>query len=373
MLALSLREFHARLGAAFTPLGEVEVVAHYGDPGAELEALRKTAVVLDLSPRGRLCVLGRDRERFLHGQVTNDLKALPPGQGCYAAVLNAKGRMEGEAFIYRLPEEFLLDCEVGCGAALARRLERYVIAQEVQLADAAPHYGLLSVQGPRAAEVVGALLPGVELPAEPLSLVTALDAVSGEVYVVNQPRVGVPGWEIFVPVAALKTAAEKLGCAVAGVGGRWAGWDALETARIEAGIPRWGAELDASVLPPEAGLEARAISYTKGCYVGQEVMARIHTYGHVNRRLCGLRLDDPAASLPARGDRLDREGREVGHLTSVTWSPTLNAVIALGYVRRECLAPGTELTVRGAAGESRARVAPLPFVPQTIPSPPVRA
>ncbi len=369
MLALALHDFHARLGAAFTPVGDVEMVAHYGDVAAELEALRKTTAVLDLSNRGRWCVLGRDRERFLNGQVTQDVRSLSPGRGCYTAVVNARGRMEGDAFVYRLPEEYLLDCEPGSGAALARRLERYVIAEDVQLADAAPYYGLLSVQGPRATAVVGDLLPGVELPAEPLGLVAVPDPTGGEWYVVNQPRVGMPGWEVFVPVAVFETAAGNLGRAVARVGGRWAGWDALETARIEAGCPRWGADLDETTLPPEAGLEARAISYTKGCYTGQEVIARIRTYGHVNRRLVGLRLEGAAPSRPARGDRLYRLGREVGHLTSVTWSPALHAVIALGYVRRECQAPGTELTVRGAAGDGCARVVPLPFLPENFPAP----
>lgn len=363
MLALPLHEFHARLGAAFTPVSGAEVVAHYGDPVPEYTALRQTAAVLDLSSRGRLCVLGRDRERFLNGQVTNDVRALAEGRGCYTTVVNAKGRMEGDAFVYRLPGEFLLDCEPGSGAALAQRLERYVIADDVQIADAAQHYGLLSVQGPHAPEVVRALLPGFTPPAEPLSLTTVTHPAWGELYVVNQPRVGLPGWDLFVPGTALEHVAERLRTAATQQGGRWAGWNALETARIEAGIPRWGADLDESTLPPEAGLESRAISYTKGCYIGQEVLTRIRTYGHVNRTLCGLWLGASRSPLPARGDRLFRNGREVGYVTSTTCSPVLNAVIALGYVRRECNAPGTELTLRGPAGESPARISPLPFVP----------
>ncbi len=371
MLALPLHEFHARHGATFAEVNGVEVVAHYGDPRAEHAALRHTAAVLDLSGRGRLCVLGRDRERFLNGQVTNDVRALPEGRGCYTAVVNAKGRMEGDAFVYRLSGEFLLDCEPGTRTALAQRLERYVIADDVQIADAAPHYGLLSVQGPRALEVVRALELRVEPPPEPLSLTTVSPAAWGEGYVVNQPRTGVPGWELFVPMAALEAVAEKLRWAVERFGGRPAGWDALETARIEAGIPRWGADLDETTLPPEAGLEARAISYTKGCYIGQEVIARLRTYGHVNRTLCGLWLGQAAAPLPARGERLFWKGHEVGRITSATHSPELNAAIALGYVRRECHAPGTELTRRGPAGENPVRIVPLPFVAPnkgTIPS-----
>lgn len=363
MLALPLHEFHARHGATFIRVNGAELVAHYGDPLAEHAALRHTVAVLDLSSRGRLCVLGRDRERFLNGQVTNDVKALALGEGCYTVVVNAKGRMEGDACVHRLAEEFLLDCEPGYGPALAQRLERYVIADDVQIVDAAPHFGLLSVQGPRAAEVACALAPGLELPARPLSLKAVVHAAWGELYVVNQPRVGVPGWEVYVPMAALEAAAETLRSAAAQLGGRLAGWEALETARIEAGIPRWGADLDESTLPPEAGLEARAISYTKGCYIGQEVIARIRTYGHVNRALCGLWLGEWRGALPARGERLFRDGREIGYVTSAARSPVLNAAIALGYVRRECAAPHTELTLRSPEGEHPVRIVPLPFVP----------
>jgi folate-binding protein YgfZ len=362
MLALALHEFHARHGAVFTAVNGCEVVARYGDPLAEHAALRQAAGVLDLSSRGRLCVLGADRERFLNGQVTNDVKALRAGQGCYAAIVNAKGRMESDAFIYRLAGEFLLDFEPGISTALTYRLERYVIADDVRIADAAPHYGLLSVQGPQAAAAVAALGLGVELPAEPLTMVSVKDANWGEIHLANQPRVGLPGFDLFVPVAAQAKAAEALIAAAQAVGGRAAGWDALELARIEMGIPRFGADMDATNLPPEAGIEDRAVSYTKGCYIGQEVIARIRTYGQVTRRLRGLRLADDQPRLPTRGNPLFKDGREVGFVTSAVRSPVLNANIALGYVRRECNEVGTELTLRAASGDSPARIVPLPFV-----------
>lgn len=362
MLALALHELHARHGARFTAVNGCEFVAHYGDPPAEYAALRQTAGVLDLSSRGRLCVLGADRERFLNGQVTNDVKALGSGQGCYAAIVNAKGRMESDVFIHRLPGEFLLDFEPGISTALTCRLERYVIADDVQIADAAPHYGLLSVQGPQAAAAVAALSPGLEPPAEPLAMVSANDPNWGEIYLANQPRLGLPGFDLYVPVAALAKAAETLIAAAQTVGGRAAGWDAHEMARLEMGIPRFGADMDTTNLPPEAGIEQRAVSYTKGCYIGQEVIARLRTYGQVSRRLCGLRLADDLPRLPTRGNPLFKEGREVGFVTSAARSPGLNANIALGYVRRETNEVGTELTLRTASGESSARLVPLPFV-----------
>lgn len=371
MSPLALHTFHARHGGSFAEINGAEMVAHYGDPLAEHAALRQAAAVLDLSSRGRLCVLGRDRERFLNGQVTNDVRALRPGQGCYTALVNAKGRMEADAFIYRLAEEFLLDSEPGCGPTLAQRLVRYVVADDVQIADAGPHYGLWSVQGPQAAAVVGALALSGDPPAPPLSFTTHRHPHFGELYVMNQPRVGLPGFDLFVPLPAMEALGERLLAAARAHGGRLAGWEALETARIEAGIPRFGADMDRTTLPPEAGLGAQAISYTKGCFIGQEVLARIRTYGHVNRILCGLRLADELTELPARGDVLLKNGREVGHLTSAARSPVWNAHLALGYVHRDHHTVGTILTLRRRTGESPVQIIQLPFSTSAAsPSPP---
>jgi folate-binding protein YgfZ len=132
--------------------------------------------------------------------------------------------------------------------------------------------------------------------------------------------------------------------------------------RIEAGLPRFGVDMDESNLAPEAGIEARAISYTKGCYIGQEVINKLRTFAHVTRTLRGLRLADDLKTLPARGDKLFREGKEVGYVTSALASPAFRGNIALGYVRRECNEPGTELVLRSGGGESTAVVVSLPFV-----------
>jgi len=156
--------------------------------------------------------------------------------------------------------------------------------------------------------------------------------------------------------------ADKLIAAAKQLGGRACGWQAFETARIEAGIPRFGADMDATTIPLEAGLEARAVSYSKGCYIGQEVINRIHSVGHVNRELRGLRLSDDLSAVPQSGDKLFHAGKEIGHITSAVKSPTLNANIALGYVRREVNQLGSELTLKTAEGESPAKIVPLPFV-----------
>ncbi|MBI5774035.1 MAG: aminomethyl transferase family protein [Verrucomicrobia bacterium] len=360
MTPLALHEFHQSLNAVFTTIGGSEMVAHYGDVPAEHAALRTAAGVVDLSARGRLCLLGVDRQKFLNGQVTNNVKDLRPGQGCYAALVSAKGKMHSDLNISRLADELLLDFEPGYTDAVTQRLEKFIIADDVQIVDAAPHYGLLSVQGPRAAEAVGQLGLGIHLPEKSHDSATLKDATLGEIYLMNLPRLGSAGFDLFVPTASLGAVADKLVAAVKQIGGRACGWDALEIARVEAGLPRFGADMDETTLPPEAGLEARAISYTKGCYIGQEVIARIRTYGQVAKSLQSLRLADNLAALPVKGDKLFRDGKEIGFITSAVFSPALKANLALGYVRRECNAVGTELILHGAVGESVARIVPAP-------------
>ena len=169
-------------------------IAHVED---EFTALTKTAGLLDLSNRSRLCLLGADRAKFLHGQVTNDINGLAEHTGCYAALVNAKGKMESDLFAYRLAEEILLDFESGLADAVRTRLESFIIADDVEVADVAPHFGLLSVQGPKAAEVLATL----ELPAPESEFSLAKNA--DEIFVVNQPRLGSAGFDLFVPVDSI--------------------------------------------------------------------------------------------------------------------------------------------------------------------------
>jgi folate-binding protein YgfZ len=362
MSALVLHEFHRGLNARFVEINGMEAVADYGAPLAEHAALRESACVLDLSFRGRICLTGADRVRFLHGQVTNDIKGLRAGEGCYAALVNAKGKMESDLNIYCLQDELLLDFEPGLTDAVCRRLEKFIVADDVQVVDVTPHYGLLSVQGPRVEPVLRG--PGISdnLPPKAFGFVKVAGATAGEMYLMNQPRPGSTGFDLFVPTASLGAVADKLIAAANGVGGCACGWQAFETLRIEAGVPRFGMDMDESNLPLECGIETRAVSYSKGCYLGQEIINRIHSVGHVNRELRGLRLADDLKVLPAKGDKLFHGGKEVGYVTSAVESPSLGARIALGYVRREANQIGTELTLRAAGGETMARIMELPFV-----------
>jgi folate-binding protein YgfZ len=362
MAALALHDWHLGHGASFLLVDDGEVAAHYGDWKAEHHALRSTVGVIDLSARSRLVLLGADRQKLLNGQVTQDIKALRTGQGCYAALVTPKAKMLSDLNVHALPDELLLDFEPGLSRKVAERLEKFILSDDVQIVDAAPHYGLLSVQGPKAPRIVEAMGWFETLPDAPLSIVSARDPSLGELYLVHHARAGTRGFDLYAPIAAMSSVAEKLRVAAGEIHGRLCGWDALEVARVEAGIPRYGADMDDTNLPPEAGIEERAISYTKGCYSGQEVIARIRTYGQVAKALRGLKLTGDYPALPPKGTRLFRQEKEVGYITTAVFSPALNENIALGYVRKECNQPGEILTVGAADSAARAEVVPLPFL-----------
>jgi len=360
---LLLHEFHEQLGARFLTLANTEAVESYGgDALAEYRALTAAAGVLDFSFRSRICITGVDRVRFLHGQVTNDIKALRVGQGCYAALITAKGKMQTDLNVFCLADELLLDFEPGLTAAVSERLEKYVIADDAQMVDVAPHYGLLAVEGPKADEVLRVAGISSELPDKRFSFVAIEQGEAGVLYIANNPRLGTKGFDLFVPNASMVQLAEKLAAATKAVGGsRMCGWKAFEIARIEAGVPRFGADMDETNIPLEAGLENNGISFSKGCYIGQEVISRIRTYGQVAKALRVLRLSGAGDVPPQKGDKLFKDEKEAGYITSVEASPKLGATVALGYVRKEVNQIGTELEVRTANATVPATIVGLPF------------
>jgi folate-binding protein YgfZ len=352
MHPLALHEFHERLNARFADLNEAEVVMDYGDWLIEHGALRQSAGVIDLSFRSRICLTGADRVRFLHGQVTNDVKRLRVGEGGYAAIVTAKGKMQSDLNLYTLENELLLDFEPALTATISQRLEKYIVSDDVQIIDVAPLYGVLSLQGPKADSVARSLGFFGELPLKPFEWTKIADVTLGEIYLMNQPRLGTTGFDLFVPTGSLGAVADKLIAAAKSAGGSACGWQAFDTARVEAGIPRFGVDMDETNIPLECGIEDRAVSYSKGCYIGQEVINRIHSIGHVNRELRGLRFADELKVGPVKGDKLFHENKEVGYMTSAVKSPALNGkTIGLGYVRREVNQIGTILSLQ-TAGES---------------------
>src|SRR4051812_14636009 len=214
MISLILHDFHQHRGAQFTSVNDSEIVQGYGDVLAEHQALTTTAGLLDLTFRSRLCLTGADRIRFLHGQVTNDVSGLAAGQGCYAALITAKGKMQADLNIYRLEEELLVDMEPGLAQPISERLEKYVISEDVQVVDVAGVYGVFSLQGPKAQHVIAAANDFAEIPAKPFAFVKKQDAEDGEIYLMNRPRFGSSGFDLFVPAAALPELVERLAARV---------------------------------------------------------------------------------------------------------------------------------------------------------------
>ena len=340
---LLLHDFHHSRGAVFGFQNGFETVASYGSTEKEYLALTTGCALIDLSFRSRICLLGADREKFLHGQVTNEVLRLPQNSGTYAALVTAKGKLQTDLFIHKLPEELLLDFEPGLTASVTGRLQKYIIAEDVQIVDVAPHYGLLCLQGPDSGLALASLELNVSPPDKPLTWTKAA-LPGGELYVVNNPRFDGVGYDLFVPNSDLVETASRLAESA-----QCAGLDACEIARIENAIPRFGADMDESNLAPEA-LGESAISYAKGCYIGQEVIARIRTYGQVAKALRLIRLPDEFQSLPSAGEKLFKGGKEVGCITSSTLSPKYGAKVALAYIRKEANALGEKLQFGSADG-----------------------
>ena len=297
---------------------------------SDYQALTEGAAFIDFSNRGRLCLIGADRQAFINGQVTNNVKDLRVGHGCYAALVNNKGKMISDLNIFILENEILLDFEPGLADKVKERLEKFIIADDVQIVDAASSYGLITVQGPEAVAAVESL--GWRVPQNSFHI-----QQQDSWYIANVPRLSAPGVDLFFPLDASHSL--KANCSI----------QAFDTARIERGIPRFGIDMDENTLAPEA-LGQNAISYSKGCYIGQEVIARIRTYGQVAKALRSLRFDASAA-VPKSGDKIRHDGKEVGWITSAVFSPKFERPIALGYIRKECNQIGTRVQVNGAEAE----------------------
>jgi tRNA-modifying protein YgfZ len=287
---------------------------------SEYELLTESAGLVDRSDRAKFLVRGGEAAEFLQGQVSNDVEALLPGSGCYAVILNHKGKLRTDLRILRGVDFFWLDTESIGHAVLAHMLGTYTVGRDVEWQDVSATRELVSIIGPASHE----LFDGPE---------HSFEERDGRMYVATALGVDVIGER------DLELAFESVS------------EEAAECLRIESGRPRLGYDMDAQTMPQEAGINERAVSFTKGCYVGQETVARLHYRGKPNRHLRGLRLSEPAD----RGTDITLEGKVVGRLSSVCASPRLGP-IALALVRREA-APGDTVSVGGTDAE----VVALPF------------
>jgi folate-binding protein YgfZ len=343
----------------------VDVVASYGDVEGEYAALRAVvahtpsggAIVIDRSARSRGTFAGPKARDVLTGLVTNDVLVLAPGEGCFAAALTPKGKLLADVRLFVREDDVLVDVPPRAAAGWWGMIRKYVNPRLSRYADISGATADVSVFGDRAHAVVAAAL-GVSwesLAHLPSYAHRSIDALGVPLLVARIPDLGLEGYALIVP----STVRDELWALLVSHGARPAGEDAFRIARIEAGRPEWGIEIDDSTLAQEANMdELGAISYTKGCYTGQETVARVHFRGHVNRHLRGLRFDE-AHPIPDRAELLDEAGKVVGDVRSVALSPRLGGV-ALAMVRREVEAEA-EVEVRWAEGRARARIIALPF------------
>jgi folate-binding protein YgfZ len=308
-------------------------------PPSEYRAITEACGLVDRSERGKLALTGRQAKEFLQGQVSNDIEALERGHGCYAAFLTPKGKMLGDLRVLNTGDELLLDTERVALQELFNMIRRFRVGYDVEVHKRTLERGLLSLIGPQAAELVGP----AELDGEHRNAPVSIGDV--ELLAIRT--------DVGVDLLCESTQTAELRAALAQAGAVVVSEEAIEALRIERGRPRYGIDLDDSVIPQEAGLNERAVSFTKGCYVGQETVARLYYRGKPNRQLRGLRC---SASVRA-GDEVTFEGRPVGQIGSAAVSPRLGP-IALSLVRREA-PPGSTVAV-GADG-TRAEVVELPF------------
>jgi folate-binding protein YgfZ len=318
-------------------------------------------------------VSGADRASYLQGLLTNDIAALTAGTGCYTAYLTAQGRMIADLSVYEIGDVILLAMEGAVKDTVLARLDQFIFSEDVHLGDVTDTFGEVAIVGPNAASIVAEVVPGVSIAA--LTMMREHDNVraprgvegsrlnpqsairnpqSEPVIVARVLDVGEPGFALYAEREVITSIVDDL---------RRTGVIELDEAtadaiRIESGTPRFGRDMDDDTIPLEAGIESRAISFTKGCYVGQEVIIRVLHRGHgrVARRLVGLRIE--GSGVPASGATVRAGEREVGHVTSAAWSPVLKQAIALAYLHRDFVTAGTSVTI----DERAAEVVSLPFV-----------
>ena len=315
------------------PSVEVELDGQY-------RALREGAGLVDRSERGKLLVSGSDAVEFLQGQLTNDIEALGAEEGCYAALLDRKGHVQADVRVLRLgPERLWLDTEADAIQALTRHLSLYRVAQDVEITDLSSERAILSVIGPEA-QAIGGIGP------------IAPEHANREREIGGAPCRGV-ATDLGVDLICDAKDAGAVGEDMVSAGAAWVSEEAAEIVRVESGRPRFGREISTATIPQEAGIDGRAVSFSKGCYIGQETVARLHYKGKPNRHLRGLRLDAPVEA----GDAIVLADRDLGRIGTAVLSPALGP-IALAVVRREA-EPGARVEVGDRA--VGAEVVDVPF------------
>jgi glycine cleavage system T protein len=361
--ATILSDRHRANGAEFIDQDGWLLPSHFGDPAAEYAAVRSAVGLLDLSHYALVRLTGPDRVSFLQGMVSNDVKKLAPNGGLHAAVLDVNGKVLADLRVLCTEDAFILLLLEPLKLKVIDQLNRYLVADEVEIEDPADRYGMISIQGPHAVLLLNSVAPHQDPPVH-MYAHCAMRIAGTDTRVVRTTHTGEEGFDIVMPIDDSIRIAEELERAGTALAARWVGLEAQETLRIEAGLPRYGIDVTEENLLLETGLDD-AVSFNKGCYLGQEVVERVHSRGHVNRKLAGLVLKGDGPALA--GDVVFSDGREIGKITSSVVSPRLNHAIALAYLHRDFLQPATDVVVKSRGADLAGTVATLPFLYSTSP------
>lgn len=361
MKTLALHKQHEALGATFQPCGEWEVPFHYGNPLLEYESIHQKAGLADLSLRGKIMVTGDDRVSWLQSLISNDILPLKPGQGRYSAFMNHKGKMLSYFRVFLQPETLIIEDVGEVGDLTFQALRKFLLyGTKAKLHNGLESWGLLLVTGPNGPDILKQAL-GVEV--NSLQVLDTIAFTFGDMQgvIARTEETGGQDFELFIQVEGLPALWSHLLKIGKEAGLHPVGRETLETARIERGLPRLGPDLNEKIVPPEANLEGIAFSLSKGCYPGQEVVARMDTYGSVKRRMVGLVVEGEIPQLPEAGSKLFSGTREVGWVSSSTHSPLINKPIALGFPLRDFTQPQTKLEIEIQDQRFSASVCALPF------------
>ncbi len=354
----ALRQTLIEAGAHLVSADDIERVERFSKPALEYEAARERAAIYPAQDRGLLEIAGRDRVDWLHNLLTNDIKSLSPGQGCYSFALDNRGRILMDFNVLADEEAFWIDLDRTLIPKALAHFDRYTFCEDLAFSDRSDQtvrFFLLGSQLQGWAEAIGA---GAVLDQELLGITKiTLDGVP--VRAVRHDVAGLPAIDLHVPSEQAVACWRSLMKAGQAFGVRPIGSRTLRTLQIEAGIPVYGQDIDETVLPAETNQLERAVSFTKGCYIGQEIVARMKTHGSVARHMVGLRLRKAPSQLPSE-KLLLAEGKAVGRLTSACDSPAVGDVIALGYLTTPWATPGQYVRV-ASDPPVEAEVVPLPF------------
>jgi folate-binding protein YgfZ len=363
-----LDDKHRALGATMIEHEGWSVPGSYGDESTEYATVREGgAGLIDLSSRGRFLVSGSEAVQFLNGLITNDMKTLEENRWMPAAFPNVQGRLIASVRVVRVVRAgeaetdenfsptFLIDTEAVTHERVLKTIERFTLAGDFRVGDITNKTAQLTVQGSKAAELIRTVL-GEEVSLLVPNGATRTSWQDAEIAVIRSTHTGENGFDVIVNAEH----AESLWDSFLNAGARPVGYDALGILRIEAGIPRYGIDMDETNVVTEAALD-EAVSYTKGCYVGQEIIARIKYRGHVAKKLSGVAFNQQV-KVEAGANIKSIDDKDIGRVTSVTSSPRLNQTIALGYLKYDYLSPGTKVKIAAASGDVMATVAALPFV-----------